>query len=368
VNALVLALMVAGAGIRPFGSMQDVAIRPHEGAPSASVTIDAMPFTRTVTCSTYTLTGTATGTGAVSWSASPSGASGACTGTDSWSCVVDVDPDAVGEGVETITVTRGSATDTETIGFYVEGEHSCFLSQSVNGTYNSGLVNADAVATWTNLGSSAKNVTQGTGSAQPSYRTAVVGGQPVVRCDGGDNVTASTAADWAFLTDSADWTWESTYLASSTALAVIGTTQDINNYVLSRGVSPERHSGTTGASSSTGGNGGTGILLIVGTNAVTPISKFNGTNLTHDDDGGAGADFSRFVNGSADGTYVNTNAYSSSDPVSPLRFCQNTNTQYYLTGDLFRVLIYQSALTSTQRGINKAVDEWALGGTLPVTP
>ena len=35
-------------------------------------------------------------TGAVSWSASPSGASGACTGTDSFSCVVDVDPDAVG--------------------------------------------------------------------------------------------------------------------------------------------------------------------------------------------------------------------------------------------------------------------------------
>jgi hypothetical protein len=39
-----------------------------------------------------------------------------------------------------------------------------------------------------------------------------------------------------------------------------------------------------------------------------------------------------------------------------------------LTGDVTKVLIYASSLTSTQRGINLAVDEWALGGTLPVTP
>ena len=38
-----------------------------------------------------------------------------------------------------------------------------------------------------------------------------------------------------------------------------------------------------------------------------------------------------------------------------------------MTGSVFRVMIYQSALSSTQRGINKAVDEWALGGTLPAS-
>jgi len=63
----------------------------------ASLTINAMPYTRTVTCGSYTLTGSASGAGAVSWSASPSGASGSCTGTTSWSCVVSVAPDATGE-------------------------------------------------------------------------------------------------------------------------------------------------------------------------------------------------------------------------------------------------------------------------------
>ena len=96
--------------------------RPATTAPT--ITIDALPYARTVTCSSYTLTGTAPGAGAVTWSASPSGASGACTGTTSWSCVVDVDPDATGEGVETITVAQSGATSaTATIGFYVDGEH-----------------------------------------------------------------------------------------------------------------------------------------------------------------------------------------------------------------------------------------------------
>ena len=63
-----------------------------------------------------------------------------------------------------------------------------------------------------------------------------------------------------------------------------------------------------------------------------------------------------------------TLAAGTSTPLGPLTLCAETDAGVPLTGDLFRVLIYASALTSTQRGINLAVDEWALGGTLPVTP
>jgi len=358
VNALVIALMVAGAGIRPFGSMQDVAIRPQEGS-AATLTIDAMPFTRTVTCSTYTLTGTSTGTGAVSWSASPSGASGACTGTTSWSCVIDVDPDAVGEGVETITVTRGSATDTETIGFYVDGEHSCFLSQSINGTYNSGLANADAVATWENLGSSALDVTQGVGSAQPSYRTSVVGGQPVVRCDGGDRVAASTASDWTFLYDGADFTVEH-----------IGKTVSGNGAY----TATSSANGTHGYSSLD--VGGAFFLQVFNAALATNFSfsksghtagLFHLSSTIVDDDGGAGNDASIFIDSLAVATAARGSTYSVTT-ASPVTLCAYNSGGTALTGDIFRVLIYQSALSSTQRGINKAVDEWALGASLPVTP
>jgi hypothetical protein len=358
---LAVLAFVAASSMNGGPEMRDIGLRMPLGE-AAAVTIDAMPFTRTVTCSTYTLTGTASGgSGAVSWSASPSGASGACTGTTSWSCVVDVDPDAVGEGVEVITVARSGATsDTETIGFYVDGEHSCFLAQSINGTYNSGLVNADPVATWENLGSSALDVTQGTGSAQPSYRTAVVGGQPVVRCDGGDRVAASTAADWIFLANGTDVTAEVIEKSSSANATFISTSSNDNTTLqkfLFWRIGAQLQSVLTGAS----------LAVAATSGSVLSTTQFELLGSVLDDDGGAGVDLTVYRNGSSAATGTTGAAYATSAS-SALTVCATANGTFPITGDLFRVLIYQSALSATQRGINKAVDEWALGGTLPVTP
>lgn len=362
-NIAILAFLAANA-MRPGGDMRDGAMGPPPGgasAPSASVTIAAMPYARTVTCSTYTLTGTATGGAAVTWAASPSGASGACTGTDSWSCVVDVDPDAVGEGVEVITVTSGTATDTETIGFYVDGEHSCFLAQSVNGAYNVGLSNLDAVATWENLGSSALDVTQGTGAAQPTFRTSIVGGQPVVRCDGGDRVAAATASDWTFLYQGADFTVEHVHKWTSGTQTYVTTQQSASVH------------GMTTSGDITGKtyfyiyNATPTINFSVVSGSVNTVAKFNLLQSVLDDDGGAGADAFTYNNGGAATTATRASTYSVTT-AQPLNLCAFNGGTSPLNGDFFRVHIYQSALSSTQRGINKAVDEWALGGTLPVTP
>jgi hypothetical protein len=324
-----------------------------------------MPYARTVTCSDYTLTGSAPGAGAVSWSASPSGDSGVCTGTTSWTCVVNVDPDASGEGVETITVSQSGATsDTETIGFYVDGEHSCFLSQSVNGTYNSGIADLDAVATWENLGSSALDVTQGTAGVQPTFRTSIVGGQPVVRCDGGDGLAAAAAADWTFMSDGTDWSGDTTLLisgASSTTGSIFST----------------RTAGATGttvdAVAATGivrllsYNGSTNHLLVTG--SVGSLSNYRMHTTIVDDDGAGGPDGFVFIDATANGS-SNAGVWAAGAASAPLNICTGVvaSSTRVLIGDLFRVVIYQSALTATQRGINKAVDEWALGGTLPVTP
>ena len=324
----------------------------------ARVTIAAPAYTRTVTASSYTLTGTSTGSGAVTWSASPSGSSGACTGTDSWSCVVTVTPDAVGEGVEVITVTRGAATDTETLGFYVAGAHSTFLSQNVNGSYNVGLTDLDAVSTWENVGSSALDVTQGVGAAKPTFRTGIVGGQPVVRCDGGDFITAATASDWTFLYQGADFTVEH-----------VGKTT----------------SGNSAYVTAAAANGGHGFadLDVVGSiylqmfNAtptqnfsllkVYSVGVFHRVALILDDDGGAGDDGFNYVDSLAVASAARASTYSVTTSAA-LNICAYAAAGLPLTGDIFRITIYQSALTATQRDINKAVDEWALGGTLPVTP
>jgi hypothetical protein len=376
----VVALLAYPAGAQVIG--QETAIMGGEagflrpsGPPAPAIVIDAMPYARTVTCSDYTLTGSAPGAGAVSWSASPSGDSGVCTGTTSWTCVINVDPDASGEGVETITVAQsGAASDTETIGFYVDGEHSCFLSQSVNGTYNSGLSNNDAVATWENLGSSALDVTQGTAGVQPTFRTSIVNGSPVVRCDGGDRLAAATAADWAFMNDSADWSAQVVYATTSSdpnAIQLVLSTQSAVQAV-SRGYSffhEDRASiPANDRARSYASNGTAAIWNIVPADGGLPAAKFNDQTIVHDNDGGAGIDATQYANNVTDGTAVISSTYSALAPATTLTVCAHNSGTLPLTGDLFRVVIYQSALDATQRGINKAVDEWALGGTLPVTP
>lgn len=369
---LALALFLAASSMSANADDRDISMRvaPITGP---TLTIAAMPYARTVTCGSYTLTGSASGAGAVSWSASPSGASGSCTGTTSWSCVVSVAPDATGEGVETITVSQsGGGSDTETIGFYVNGAHSCFLSQSVDGSYNSTLADLDAVATWTNLGSSAKSVTQGTGTAQPTFRTSIVGGNPVVRCDGGDVLAASTASDWTFLKNGTDFTVDTltaqTVQSGTSNLAIVSANDATSSCVgfttnggfcMRRADTQKIEALITNASA---------IVTYNNTSSFTFFSTpFYHLTVVLDDNGGAGND--QFL--STNGTVINSAAAAAAYNTSasgPLRICgwQGAGTRY--PGDLFRVLIYQSPLTSTQIGINDAVDEWAAGGDLPLAP
>lgn len=375
-NAALL-FFIAAQSLRPFPSMSE-SMRPYASMSSGmggdvggpAVTIDAQPFTRTVTCSDYTLTGTAPGAGAVTWAASPSGDSGACTGTTSWSCVVNVDPNAVGEGVEVITVTQGVFTDTETIGFYVDGEHSCFLAQSYDGAYNAGKADLAAVATWVNLGSSALDVTQGVGSAQPTYRTGIVGGQPVVRCDGGDKIAATTAADWTFVangtTTSTEVLWIQT-VAASTFYSPIGTARLA---AAGRGFSIAMNDSTVNEGHRTyTWNGANTITFSSSVANVMPAGKFSIASMQIFIDAG-GVDLIQYTN--AVSTATSEQTFSVAAPSSALTICSGNNSgsdEFPITGDIFRAIIYSGTLLdATQRGINKAVDEWALGGSLPVTP
>jgi len=359
---LLLALPAFAGGFGPHVIGNDDGI--YRMNDEVSLSIAATPFTRTVTCTgAITLTGTGGG-GAVSWAASPDGASGACTGTGSWSCAVAVSPNAAGEGVETITVSQsGGGSSTVDVGFYVAGAHSCFLAQSINGTYNSGLVDADAVATWVNLGSSALNVTQATGSAQPSYRTAVVGGQPVVRCDGGDRLAATTAADWTYLSNGTDSTVDAVAFTAATAAAqvIAGTSRG----TLVTQVGFRFGFSTTFRTQYILSDGASFVLSLLSANNAVSTSKFDLHTLTT-----AAADtpdFSGYVNGVSviSGTPA---TYSAAAPFTALQVCSADNGTLGLTGDLFRIMSYSSLLSATSQGINLSVDEWALGGTLPVTP
>jgi lysophospholipase L1-like esterase len=365
VNAALL-FFIAAQSLRPFPSMSE-SMRPYASMSSSMggdvgavpLAITALPYTRTVTCTgDITLTGTATGAGAVSWAASPDGASGACTGTTSWSCAVAVSPNAAGEGVETITITQGANTASVDVGFYVDGARACYLAQSVNGTYNNGLADASAVATWVDLGSGAKNVTQATGSAQPSLRLSVTNGQPMVRWDGGDGLAAAAAADWTFLHDG---TGATAQVVSSTTSSGFGTLFATSR-VTDRGFAVRYE--TTFKVVTYLHDGAVVTLTAASTNNTIVSGQYH--DVTYTNASASTPDVNEYVNNTvvASGTPTAVSALAPSNPFTIGKSPASGTLQF--TGDMWRVILYTTELTSTELGINKAVDEWALGGSLPL--
>jgi hypothetical protein len=216
------------------------------------------------------------------------------------------------------------------------------------------------VATWENLGSSALDVTQGTAANQPTFKTSIVGGNPVVRCDGGDRLDAATASDWTFLHDGTGSSIGSVTSTSTSGFGTIAATSAGSGSSIGFGL---RHA-TTFAVNYFQFISTTSITVSTSANAVIS-GGFNSETVTNASS--ETPDIVLYFNGlSADAG--NPSAISSSDPSNPLSVCATPAGAVRLTGDLFRVLIYTGVLDATQRAINQAVDEWALGGSLPVTP
>jgi hypothetical protein len=56
-----------------------------------------------------------------------------------------------------------------------------------------GFSDGNAVGTWPDLSANARNATQATGTSQPIYKTAIQGGNPVLRFDGSNDVMSTAA-------------------------------------------------------------------------------------------------------------------------------------------------------------------------------
>ena len=352
-------------------------------APSGNtVTIDLTEptYERPVTCTgSYTLTGTATGATSVTWYASPSGDSGACTGTSSWSCAVSVAPDAAGEGVTSVSITAKSATGQaiarQDVGFYVGGARDCFLAQNVDGSGNATLVDNDLISTWVNLIDSSRNVTAST-TARPSFQVGVGSGvyvQPLVLFDGNDVTCDDTASDWTWLNNGTDATITIVAQTTSTNPAKISNLFATRNSDTTtvRGMSLRFDDSTANdACTYTIGDGSSTIVSAACSANALVSGKYHEIVAVLDDDAGAGVDATIFGNGSSLVTASRSGSYSTSAPTSALCLGNNASGgSQTLTGPIFAVVDYQSALTLTQRGINTAVTTWALGqSSLPVNP
>lgn len=370
--AVLLSLPSSSTAVR-FGVWSDTAVQLQR-ATASNVVITALPYAYTTTCTgAITLTGTGVGAGAVTWAASPSGDSGSCTGTTSWSCAVSVWPDAAGEGVETITVTQvGSGSASTQVGFYIADPHTCLLTESIDGLYNSTLTNGDALATWHNLGSSGLDVVQATGAQQPNYETGTVSGQPTVFFDGDDRMAGALASDWAFLHNGGAYTVD-----------VVFSTQKSSPYTWQTALATS----TTGAAASRGltmalddrfsvsrfqqglffvSNGA--AFNVVNATPVDTLLAGRFSNFTARFFDGAGNDGFAYVNGALQSSVARASTFDPADPAAPLTIGALGTGTNPLTGYVYAVLIYTRSLSDVERTINQDVHSWALGGGLPRFP
>ena len=60
-----------------------------------------------------------------------------------------------------------------------------------------GLSDDDLIATWLDQSGNGRNVTQATGAKKPTYKTGIINGLPVVRCDGSDDYLQSST--WSYI-------------------------------------------------------------------------------------------------------------------------------------------------------------------------
>ena len=63
--------------------------------------------------------------------------------------------------------------------------------QVLDSRFISGLSDGSAVGTWSDRSGKSYDMSQSTSGAKPTYKTAIQGGQPIVRFDGGDYMSSS---------------------------------------------------------------------------------------------------------------------------------------------------------------------------------
>jgi hypothetical protein len=388
---ILVAFAIAG-NVFGTGLGVDRGFRPHEGNAGGDVDentpviteVDGF-YSKPVTCTGSQLVKlTVTGEpDTVVWETDPAETDGSCTESGGvWNCTVTATPTASGDGVQTATFTAtndfGFDIVTLDIGFYVTGSHSCFLSQNINGNNNVGLSDSDPVSEWVNLGSSGIDILQGTSANQPSFATNVVNGSPAVEFDGNDLILDTTPSNWSFLTDGTGFVVSLTYLQNiGDNLAIVSTTKticwsgDSTNYGYCFG--NDNRSSVSRINRCQYNFVGYYFIpgyfyLYMDSDESCEDNVFINNTMRYTGSDTVEGRVYVYTNGSLRGNqgYHGLDAIGSTGALSVGGPASASGA--FLVGYVFSHLFYSVDLTDTQRGINDQVDEWVLGGELPVTP
>jgi hypothetical protein len=214
----------------------------------------------------------------------------------------------------------------------------------------SGLSDGAAVATWPDDSGGGKDAAQATGANQPTYRTNVVNGRPVVRFDGTNDWMATPSLTFGAFTAFYVYRGTAGLLAEHSASAVVND----GDYFYPPG----------GAHTLVRRGGGT----LLSSYDVSPNLADNAWRLVTRRHDGTHAGHALYVGGTLQGK---STVYNSADPgtatVSAALYlgARGGGASLFFAGDLAELLVYDSALATADREAVQAFCAAKYGLSLP---
>jgi hypothetical protein len=215
----------------------------------------------------------------------------------------------------------------------------------------SGLSDGAAVATWPDDSGNARDAAQATAANQPTYRTNVVNGRPVVRFDGTDDWMSTPSLTFGAFTAFYVYRATAGLLAEHSASAVLND----GDYFHPPG----------GAHAHVRRGGGGGALQ--SSYDVSPNLADNAWRLVTRRFDGSHAGHALYTNGTLQGK---STVYNSADPGTAavsvaLHLGARGGASLFFAGDLAELLVYDAALSTADREAVQAFLAAKYGLSLP---
>jgi len=241
-----------------------------------------------------------------------------------------------------------------------------------NATSGGSLVAADGeVARWEDKSGNSRHMTQGTAGSRPARKTAIQGGRDVLRFDGSDDSLsiASSTATFSFLHGSTAAVFVVYKPSGSNPNALYTIIDNCRNGVTATGytlfyddrVEVPRNNKILSAGGLVAGN-----FVVVSADDFHPANTFACiTNVIKGQDGTAANRSRLYKNGVVDAA-VNTSSGSATgdathDLMIGAAYLESSKTNF-LNGDICELLIYNAALSDTDRAAVESylISKWAI--------
>lgn len=205
-----------------------------------------------------------------------------------------------------------------------------------------GFNDDDAVATWTDRSGNGRNATQATGTKRPLYKTNIISGKPVLRFDSTDDCLTVSAIDFTG-TNGLTLFVVTANITSATDRVIIESSASFSanagSFICYRDTSNKVNTNL---------RGNVGSSLCVGTTNITSAATL--ISGVYDMSLAAASEAQLYINGVAEGVHTgSTNNTANFGNYAINIGSRNNGASLPLGGDIAEIILYNRALTTTER-------------------